>query len=328
MSRLSATLALAIALETALCGRAAGALGEAPPALDAKEWIGRPLDWEERRGKVVVLAFIEPDVAASKQAIEEVADMLKADAKNGLEVCFVSQASRPAVEAYLARQKSHLSCPVAIDPGTIRAYFKTTLTPFAAVIDRDGKIVFEGPWGERVQMALAVKAALERPRTVVRARTSPRFAEAWKALDAKDTRAAVSELKRIEADGEPKDRDDAAALLAKLEIEAKKKLGEADRSFAADEFLDAVEAYESIAFAYEGLDSAKKAAEAAKHMRSDPKTKKELEAGAAIREARALEKAGKAREAASKYRSIASKWKGTKSAEIAKKRAEELEKRR
>ncbi len=324
-------LALACAVAFAAAhGSARAAEGGAPPPLDgAREWIGPPLCWGEARGKVVVLALVEPGVSASQDALADVADMLATDAKNGLVGVFVTQASRAEAEAWLARAKPRPSVTVAIDDGSIRGFFATTVAPFGCVVDRDGRVVFAGPWARRIEIAEAVRGALERPRTVRRSATSERLAPVWKAIDAGDLPGAIAALKALRDAGEDaRDRDDAHWLLRKIELDAKKAQAAADALFREHAYLDAVEAYEAIAAKYAGLAAAEAAAEAARTMRGDRKMKREIEAGAAIREARALEAAGKIKDAISKYRAAAARWKGTKSAEVAKKRAEELERKK
>ena len=327
MRRIGISLALAFALSGA---PAAAAVGEPPPSFDSvKEWIGQPLKWDQERGKVVILLFVEPENAPSKEALADLVSVQKAEEKNGLDACLITTAPRAAVEPYLARQKSRGNFPVAIDPDSaIRVYFQTAMCPYAAVIDRDGRISWEGacPAG-RVAMSQSVREALARPRTVSRAATTPRFDPIWKSLETGDTKAAVAGLQQIQIaqDATPREVDDAKWLLKKLEIDAQRKLDAAVKQEADFEYADALAGYDAIADGYYGLKPADVALAKADALRKNAKAKKEIEASQALVEARKLEQEGRSKDALEKYRLIVSKWKGTKAAEKAKKKVDELE---
>lgn len=324
---------LLLALTLAAATRASATVGEFPPSLEpVKDWIGARFDWKERRGKVVVLILFEPEVEAanSKDVLRDALLLDKDEGKNGLTICLVSQANRQSVEGFFAKQKlARPSFPVALDAdGTLRSYFQAAVTPYLALVDRDGKIAWEGTWRQKVDFVEVLQVALARPRTVPRFSTTPRFEAAWKAIDKRDPKTAIAELQAIEgaADATPQEKDDAAALLQKIEIEARSQLAAAKRLKKDDELLDALDAFDAVADTYNGLPPAAEAHAAAEAIRKDTKLKKELDAFKTLREARQFEAQGKPRDALEKYRLCATKWKGTKASEKAKKKVDELEK--
>jgi hypothetical protein len=330
LARAAGILSLLLALGA---GRAAAAVGDMPPKLEPKEWVnGAGFEWKEKKGKVVLLMLVDPEVeaAAQKQAIGEAIRLDKDEAKNGLTVCLVSPASRQAIEAFCLKQK--LALPRLLmaldDGGALRSYFATPLTPYLGLVDRDGKIAWEGAWKAKVDFVETLRQVLARPRTVPRLSTTPRFEPAWKGIESKDPKAAIAELLKIQAadDATPQEKDDAAALLDLLKLEGRTKLEAAKRLEKQDEYLDALDAYDDLADKYAGVEPGEQARAAAKTIRDDKKLKRELDACKTLREARELEAAGKAKEALEKYHLCASKWKGTKAADRAKKKADELEK--
>jgi hypothetical protein len=324
-------LAAALLVPGAAPRPAAAAVGERPPRIEAREWIGQSFEWKEKRGRVVVVVLLEPEGGAkAAAALASAANLVESESKTGLEAVLVTQAARADMEAFLAKQKTKARFTVAIDDGrALRSYFQTALSPYLAVVDRDGRIAFEGPYDDHVGFVNAVDAALARPREVPRLSTTPRFEPAWKAIEAGDTRAAIAALREVQRapDLTPAEADDASALLAKIAIGARAALKAAKEREAEEEWYDATLAYDGVRDAYAGLSQADEAAAAAERIRGDKKLKKELEAGKTLRRARDLEAQGKAKEAAEQYRLVASRWKGTRAAERAKKRADELTKR-
>lgn len=332
MSRPRFALVLVLAL-VATGARALAALGGRPPPLAPADWIGAPLEWDAERGRVVVLLFVEPENVPSKQAVTDLVGLADASdlARKGLRACLVTQSAKAAFQSYISRQKVPGSFSVAIDAAaTIRTHFGTTETPFAAVIDRDGKIVWEGnAVADRIAYAEAVRSALAKPRTVPRHSTTPRFEPAWKAIEKKETRAAIAELVKIlEAeDATPAEMADAEALLDRYRAEAAKKIAAARVADGQQDYAGALAGYDELATTYEGLSEAAEARDRAAALRKDRKLKKEIDAAEALIAARALEAAGDTKKALSEYKKIVSKWEGTRAADAAKKAAHDLEKK-
>ncbi len=333
---LARRLAVVLALAVSMAARPALALdtGDAPPALPGGiEWLGgaRPLDWDEARGSVVVLAFIDPDDGGrSKGALEAFVVLAKDRGKDGLRVAAIAETERSKLEA-LARAVGALGVAgvsLGVDPerAASRAYLVTSC-PKAYVVGRDGTVTWCGePVQARIGFQLAVAEALRDPRRVGRRTGSPVLVKACAAIDREDWKAAIAELRSILARKEtaPSDRADAEALLAEIAGRAADARRQAAALAAEGDFAGAAAILEDVIIRFEGLDAADEAEKQLEAWRKDKKIGKEIEAGALLLEAQGLEEQGKTKEALALYKRIASKYKETAAAARAEERVREL----
>ena len=326
MRRIAAVLFAALAGPTILPREGnATPVGSPPPPIEAKEWVGGPaLRWEAVRGKVVVLFFVEPDTPLAKQAVSDLAELARAG-KEDFIGCIVTCGPREKVQALV--QATRISLVIALDDGTVRSAFEAVMSPYAVVVDRDGKVAFEGSARLKVEVARAVDEATKRPRKIVRTSTTRRFAPVFDALDRKEYKTAIAELLAIvrAAGATEAERSDARSLLDAIAREASGALRAAEKLLEEKEYADALAALDFIAVEFEGITEAEKARARAEAVRGDRSLKRELEASSALREARALEASGDLPGALRGYRQVASKWRGTRAAERASKRARSIE---
>ena len=319
----------AVALALVLVASAlASPVNEPAPALEAKEWVGAPLDWQKERGKVVLILFVTPRQKDSEAALKDQVDMLKRRGKDGLDTILVSDARKEDVDLWARTVARGSSWRIAVEAeGRISIAFMVQNNPFAVVVDRDGKDVFEGhALRERVLISKAIDEALDRPPTLQRGATSARLKPAWGAWDHHDWKAAVVTLTAVRDDpaATPEDTRDAKTLLWMVGVEGKKASRAALARAGQDEWYEAVLALDELAAAFAGLPVADEMKKLADDLRKDPKLKKELAAGEDLHKALALAKEGKMGEAEAKVKALESKYKGTKTAAGAKKKLDAL----
>ncbi len=332
MRRLGIAALAAILLAAGGESARAADLGAPAPPLEAAEWVGTPIDWKKERGKVVVLLFVKARDADSALALQDQIEAQKKWNKHGLDHALVAEGPKGEVDIWARTVLRGAQFRIAIEKdGRISVVYLAQTVPFAAVVDRDGKLRFTGhPTRERVMLAKAIEEALDRAPTIPRGSTSARFKAAWEAIDKRDWKPAIAALREIRDDpaAAPDDVDDAKGLLWMVGVEGRKAITAALRFANVEEWAECLAALEEFATIFEGHEVAEDMRKLAGDMRKDAALKKEIEAGDEERAARKLEREGKRDEAVSKYQKVAStaKWKGTKAAARAKKRADELKK--
>jgi hypothetical protein len=315
-------LALVIAVALAAPARA-WPLNEMAVPLEAKDWQGVPVDFLKERGKVFVLLFVKPKQAESESALKEHTQVVKQRKQEGLETVLVVDQPKDAVDAWAKRLSKGEQFRIAVEESSrISTAYMAQQTPYAVVIDRDGRDIFEGqPERQRIQLALAIAGALDRPQTISPGQTSPRFRQAWSAYEHKDWKAAIAEAATIRDDPAvtPEDARDGKTFLAMIAAEGKKAEKAASAHIAEDDWYAAVTGLDEVAATFAGLPVADDAKKVAADLRGDAKAKKEIACGEVVHQALVLDKDGKRADATRKLEDAVKKWKGTRTADRAKK---------
>jgi hypothetical protein len=321
------SLSLALALLATSARSALAEVNQAAPKLEAKEWVGPPLDWSKERGKVVVLLFVQPRQPASDAALKDQADLMKQRGKDGLETLLVSDGRKSEVDLWSRSAARAGSWRIAIEEGgKISVQFMAQVTPFIVVVDRDGRDVFEGEAvRDRVLAAKAVADALDRPVTVRRDGMSARLKPAWAAIDAKDWKTAVKAAVEVRDDpaSTAEEARDARSVLVLLAGHARKAQKDAQALLEGEDYYEAVLAFEAGAASFAGTAPADEMKKSADAIRKDKKLKTELSAGEEVHKAlTASDPAGKLKAVIAN-----SRYKGTRAVERAKQRLDELKRK-
>jgi peroxiredoxin/outer membrane protein assembly factor BamD (BamD/ComL family) len=120
-------------------------LGKAAPELEVEEWLGKgPASIGDLKGKPVLLVFWATWCPHCKREMPSVEERFQKYKDRGLQILAVTRNSRgqttDKVREFLGQ--NGYTFPVAIDPGgTSRAYGVSGI-PAAALVDKDGKVVF------------------------------------------------------------------------------------------------------------------------------------------------------------------------------------------
>ncbi len=120
-------------------------MGAEAPALDIEEWLGDDYGTiEELRGKTVLLVFWATWCPHCRREMPNMEELWQANKDKDFVLLAVTKNSKgqttDKVREYLA--ENGLTIPVAIDTGTTSRNYNVSGIPAAALIDKDGKIVF------------------------------------------------------------------------------------------------------------------------------------------------------------------------------------------
>lgn len=120
-------------------------LGKAAPELDVEEWLGNgPASINDLKGKPVLLVFWATWCPHCKREMPNVEERFQKYKDQGLEIIAVTRNSRgqttEKVREYIG--SNGYSFPVAIDPGTTSRAYGVSGIPAAALVDKDGNVVF------------------------------------------------------------------------------------------------------------------------------------------------------------------------------------------
>ncbi len=142
---------LALPLSTLLAAVALSAeLGDAAPALDIKEWIkGGPVDLAAGKGKTVhVVEFWATWCGPCRTSIPHLTELQKRFKDKGVVFIGVSNEKSDVVKKFVTKMGDKMDYAVAIDGGkTSEGYmeaFNINGIPHAFVVDKDGRIVWQG----------------------------------------------------------------------------------------------------------------------------------------------------------------------------------------
>lgn len=142
---------LALPLSTLLAAASLGAeLGDPAPALDIKEWIkGGPVDLAGGKGKTVhVVEFWATWCGPCRTSIPHLTELQKRFKDKGVVFIGVSNEKSDVVKKFVTKMGDKMDYAVAIDGGkTSEGYmeaFNINGIPHAFVVDKDGRIVWQG----------------------------------------------------------------------------------------------------------------------------------------------------------------------------------------
>lgn len=142
---------LALPLSTLLAAASLGAeLGDPAPALDIKEWIkGGPVDLAAGKGKTVhVVEFWATWCGPCRTSIPHLTELQKRFKDKGVVFVGVSNEKSDVVKKFVTKMGDKMDYAVAIDGGkTSEGYmeaFNINGIPHAFVVDKDGRIVWQG----------------------------------------------------------------------------------------------------------------------------------------------------------------------------------------
>jgi peroxiredoxin len=126
-------------------------LGDAAPPLEIAEWIkGEPVDWNQAKGKnVIVVEFWATWCGPCRVSIPHLTDLQRKFAERGVLIVGVSDESAAQVRPFVDGMGDKMDYPVAIDHEgkTGQAYmaaFGVSGIPHAFVVDREGRIAWHG----------------------------------------------------------------------------------------------------------------------------------------------------------------------------------------
>ncbi len=142
---------LFLPLSTLLAAASLGAeLGDPAPALDIKEWIkGGPVDLAAGKGKTVhVVEFWATWCGPCRTSIPHLTELQKRFKDKGVVFIGVSNEKSDVVKKFVTKMGDKMDYAVAIDGGkTSEGYmeaFNINGIPHAFVVDKDGRIVWQG----------------------------------------------------------------------------------------------------------------------------------------------------------------------------------------
>ena len=142
---------LLLPLSTLLAAASLGAeLGDPAPALDIKEWIkGGPVDLAAGKGKTVhVVEFWATWCGPCRTSIPHLTELQKRFKDKGVVFIGVSNEKSDVVKKFVTKMGDKMDYAVAIDGGkTSEGYmeaFNINGIPHAFVVDKDGRIVWQG----------------------------------------------------------------------------------------------------------------------------------------------------------------------------------------
>ena len=106
------------------------------------QWFNsKPITPESCKGKVVLVAFFDPDVAASTRIWAPWADWSEHFGPKGLQLIAASGAKTEVIEKYI--KDMNLSYPIAVDGNYMMLnYFQVDFLPSFILMDKAGKVVF------------------------------------------------------------------------------------------------------------------------------------------------------------------------------------------
>ncbi len=123
-------------------------VGRTAPKLTIEQWVrGQPVALEDARGKVVLLDFFQIICPGCRAAHPYIVEMQRRYSNRGFQVLGIAVAfelfshqSPDHIRRYVDREA--FPYPVAIDRGLIESFrrYRARGTPFAAVIDRKGRL--------------------------------------------------------------------------------------------------------------------------------------------------------------------------------------------
>jgi peroxiredoxin len=149
MTRGTTWLAVAaISLAAANMGWAAATTGQAAPEFTAKDQDGREVDLAKLRGKVVVLEWTNPDCPFVQRHYRAKTMTTLADRFSGKDVVWLAVNSTNYMDAAKDRawrSEQGFSYPILDDSvGTVGGAYGAKTTPHMFVIDKTGKVVYQG----------------------------------------------------------------------------------------------------------------------------------------------------------------------------------------
>lgn len=155
---------LIAAPDNAAAGGAQAKIGEAAPDFKLKDTFGKEFTISEFKGKAVVLEWINQDCPVSRKAHEKstMQDVYKRFADKGVVWLGIDSTHEMTAErnrVYAA--KMGLAHPILMDPDSkVARQYQAKRTPHMFVIDKGGKLVYEGAIDDQKEQNY-VAAALE-----------------------------------------------------------------------------------------------------------------------------------------------------------------------
>lgn len=148
---LTTLLALAVLSLAALPALAAGAVGETAPAFSLKGADGKTHSLADYKGKTVVLEWVNPNCPYSDRHAKE-KTMSELAKQHGEVVWLGINSTSPKSPDYLKpaehlayNQKTGIRYPVLYDEtGSVGHSYEAKTTPHMFIIDKDGKIAYNG----------------------------------------------------------------------------------------------------------------------------------------------------------------------------------------
>jgi peroxiredoxin len=149
MTRGTTWLAVAaLSLAAANMGWAAATTGQAAPEFTAKDQDGREVDLAKLRGKVVVLEWTNPDCPFVQRHYRAKTMSTLADRFSGKDVVWLAVNSTNYMDAAKDRawrSEQGFSYPILDDSaGTVGGAYGAKTTPHMFVIDKTGRVVYQG----------------------------------------------------------------------------------------------------------------------------------------------------------------------------------------
>lgn len=130
-----------------------GLVGKPAPEISAGSWINTaPVSLAGCRGKVVVVEFWATWCPPCRASIPHLSKMFKTYSQSGVQFVSLTNEERSAVEPFVKAQK--MEYPIGVGSRSAEAYGVEGI-PHAVVIDRDGKVSWEGhPMDEAFEAAV------------------------------------------------------------------------------------------------------------------------------------------------------------------------------